>query len=206
MRIYPSGSNFKNLSAPKPSGILCMDAWLPVIATLSGALVAGIIAVFVQWLANKHERNHTIILLGEERARWATERYLDRLQIFFAAIESLAEAAGGFRLHNAWAIRTSEDGLEPPKWVPSYDEARSKLDDSLHEARMQVFLLDENTISEFNAAIKNYTAWQCARYRDEGVEHLFQLEKDLAEFRNWLSLQYRKSFDRRKSGLDIISD
>ena len=66
-----------------------MDSWIPVIGTLSGAIVAGGISVLVHWMSNRHATENTKLILAEERAKWASEKRLERLQAFYGEVEKL---------------------------------------------------------------------------------------------------------------------
>ncbi len=94
-----------------------INAWLPVIATLSGAVVAGTISVLVSWLSNKNAMQHTRLMLSEDRARWAAEKRLDNLRQMFGAVERLLNATQQFRIQQAWSATEEKEGTKPPNWV-----------------------------------------------------------------------------------------
>jgi len=173
--------------------------WLPVLATLSGAIVAGAISVIIHWLSNKHAKDTLGIQLSEERARWAVEYELERIQKFYATAENLLDAIIAMRIQQAWEL----DSDPPPEWVLSYNDARGGAERSLDSSRSEVLLLSENVQNRYNSAVKKYDDWFMAKDRAEGVKHLQFLEKDLAEFIDFLAKYYREIFNQRRTGSDV---
>jgi hypothetical protein len=180
-----------------------MNNWLPVIATLSGAIVAGLISLFLHWLANKHSAQHTRLVLAEERARWATERRLADLKDFFGAIEKLMEATQQFRIQQAWAAVEEKEGTKPHSWVPSYNDARGGFENALHAAVLHSFLLEAEVEADFRDAKIIEIDWLVAKTADDAVLALCAVEQNIDKFRRRISKRYQSVFDERRKGLDI---
>ncbi len=95
-----------------------MGDWLAVVGTLAGALVAGGISFVLLWSSNKHAPQIVKINLAEERARWAAERQLERIQIFYETIEKLIASVEQFRIQQAWASTIAgSESEKAPSWV-----------------------------------------------------------------------------------------
>lgn len=180
-----------------------MNNWLPVIATLSGAIVAGAISVLVHWLSNRHSLRHTKILLAEERAKWAIEKRLDRLQNFFGTLEKLFKATSEFRIQQAWeATAKSDPTTKIPKWVASYDKARGGFEDMLTEIARELLLLDEEVQLEYEKADISWFRWMKSKTENESAETLYKMEADIQQFRKWVAKRYRTQFEDRFKGAD----
>jgi len=179
-----------------------LDHWLPVIATLSGAIVAGTISLLVHWLSNRHATHHTKLVLAEERARWAIERRLDRLQNFYGTVEKLLDATIKFRVQQAWQATSKEYGATPPDWVLSYDDARGGFEDQLGNTASEMSLLDEDIQAEFKRLDITWLRWLLRKADDDGAKALVGLEDDIRKFQNWLSQRYRRAFEDRVKGAD----
>ncbi|HEY5336795.1 MAG TPA: hypothetical protein VIJ85_01205 [Rhizomicrobium sp.] len=179
-----------------------MQMWLPVLATLAGAAVTGAIAIILARLANKHAIRVAKLHMNEERARWAAERWLERLQKFYGTVESLITAAENFRIQQAWDANPLPDGYVPP-WILSYNDARGGLEDALARAGSEISLLDDDIRAEYVAAQKKYHEWFMAKTKDASVQALAALEGDLIKFKDSLAARYRQVFDARRSGADL---
>jgi hypothetical protein len=179
-----------------------MQAWLPVIATLAGAAVAGAISIILAHLANRHSVRILKLNMGEERAAWAAERRLERVQRFYGSIEMLIVAATNFRIQQAWDANPLPDGYLPP-WVQSYNEARGSLEDAFSRTSSEISLLDDDIRSEYMEAKRKYFDWFVAKTKESSVQALLALENDLAKFKDALAIRYRQIFDARKAGTDL---
>jgi len=181
-----------------------VNNWLPVIATLSGAIVAGVISLLVHWISNRHAMQHTKLVLAEERARWAIERRLERLQAFYGTIEKLLDATVQFRVQQVWqGIAQKEPGATIPEWVPSYDTARGDFEDQLSNVSRELLLLDEAIQSEYDREDISWVRWiSVAIDTDNGVTALVDLEDAIRRFRLWVAKRYRTQFEERLKGAD----
>ena len=180
-----------------------MMDWLPVIGTLLGAIVAGGIAIILHIASNRNSRILLSMQLEEERARWAAEHELDRIRHFYRTIEQLMEAAEIFRIQQAWS---THDRPTIPSWVPSEGEARDKIGDALRSSYSEISLLSADIQFAFRQSLENHRQWYLAKTREEGLEHLLQLEHDLDALKTRLGERYREVFDSRTSGSDIARD
>jgi hypothetical protein len=176
-----------------------MDNWLPVAGTLAGAIVAASISFILHWMSNKHTQQIQQVSLSEERARWAVEHELARIQKFYGTIEKLSDAVQDIRIQQAWA---GKDGSSP-NWVLSAKSAREAFENALNSAYLEVLLLDSDMQAEYEKAHSKYNDWLLAETNEEGVTKLLQMGNDLANFRNSLGERYRKVFNDRKVGADI---
>jgi len=179
-----------------------MEAWLTLIATLAGALVAGGISALLQSISNKHALATARMNFAEERARWATERQLDRIQKFHGTIEKLMVAAVQLRIQQAWSSRFATDITPAPKWVLSYDDARGGYEAALDNANSEMSLMDEDIQLDFLQATHRYFNWTISKTEGEGVQELVEMERELLIFKKGLAQRYRKVFDARRTGLD----
>lgn len=181
-----------------------MDNWLPVIATLSGAIVAGAISLLVHWLSNRHSMQHTKLVLAEERARWAIEKRLENLLHFNGTMESLMDATVQFRVQQAWeATAKQEPEVSIPDWVWSYDKARGGFEEQFSKVSRELLLLEEDIQSEFDRLNISWVRWiGAAKTTDASVQALVGLEEDIQNFRRWLAKRYRTQFEDRFRGAD----
>jgi type II secretory pathway component PulJ len=180
-----------------------MNNWIPVIGTLLGAIVAGSISVILSFLSNRHATQNTKLVLAEERARWAIEKRLQRLQTFHGIIEKLANATSQFRIQQAWqASYEKEPGLKPPKFVGSYEKARGEWEKQLGEVHRELLMQDEEVQSQFKQSNITWLRWLASKSIDEGVETLFSMEDDIQAFTMWLAKRYRSQFEGRYRGAD----
>jgi hypothetical protein len=179
-----------------------MQQWLPVIATLAGAIVAGVISFVLHIQSNKHANYLAKLHLSEERARWATEHTLERIQKFYGTIDRLLFATGQFRIQQAWEADPIGDE-PPPKWVLSYNDARGNFEDELHNTKNEISLLDEEVQKRFNFSNECYMKWFLSKNKNQNVEELVALENHLHEYKTWLSAQYRAIFSSRRNSDDV---
>ena len=185
-----------------------MGDWLAVVGTLAGALVAGGISFVLLWSSNKHAQQIVKINLAEERARWAAERQLERIQIFYGSIEKLIASVQQFRIQQAWESSIAESKHEKaPSWVLSYDVAKEGIEDALNFTYSEILLLDEDIQSKYNQAVTHYhRGWHFAKDKQAQVQHIMELEKELIVFKELLAARYRKVFDARRTGSDLVRD
>jgi hypothetical protein len=179
-----------------------MQDWLPVVGTLAGAIVAGGISFILHSASNRHAIRVLKTNLSEDRARWAAEHELNRIQKFYGTIEQLIEAVLNFRIRSVWDAR---DGKTAPRWVLSKEDAREGIETALQSAYSEISLLSVDIQAEFKKSTEHYRKWYLADTSEEGMEHLLHLERDLATFKRSLGERYREVFDARKSGSDLIS-
>lgn len=176
-----------------------MSDWLPVFGTLAGVVVTGVISFALYWLSNHHAKDTLILKLSEERAKWAVEYELDRIQKFYVTAEKLLAAVVALRIQQAWDKGTRP----PPPWVLSYNDARGGIEKALDLAGSEVLLLNEKIRSEYRASLKGYNDWFLAEGKEDCVKSLHNLENDLTGFIEYLANHYRETFDRRRHGTDI---
>jgi hypothetical protein len=119
-----------------------MNEWLPVVGTLSGAIVAGIISILVSWRSNRNAMLHTKLTLAEDRARWAVERRLESLQQFYRTIEQLLDATEQIRIQEVWTLGLKEEGIPIPDWVLSPGDARERFETAVRASSSQTLFLD----------------------------------------------------------------
>jgi hypothetical protein len=181
-----------------------MNPWLPVIATLSGAIVAGTISILVALISNRFAKWNADIALREERAKWAVERRLQGLESLYASLERVEDAAQKHRIARAWKWTQSEEpDLKIPEWVSDENDARAQYEDAVGDAISKTLLMDEELVKEFEKARENYWKWFGSRDHSEGVNALLSLEGDLGNFRRAVAQQYRATFHGRRIGTDI---
>lgn len=183
-----------------------MQAWLPIIGTLAGAVVAGAISVALMILSNRHSLRIAKLNFQEDRAKWAAERQLDRLQKFHSSLQRLVTAVEQFRIQQAWAADPLEDGTPAPKWVHSYDAARGEFEEAIRAINTDIALLDENVQAEYKRVRKHQFDWFCSKSEKEGVGVLCSMEQDLLKFRESLAQRHRNVFDSRRLGADLGSE
>jgi hypothetical protein len=179
-----------------------MQAWLPVVGTLAGAIVAAVISFILHGASNRHAMRVLKTNLSEDRARWAAEHELSRIQTFYGTIEQLVEAAVSFRIRQAWEAR---GGKPVPSWVLSAKDAREGIQTPLESAYSAISLLSLDIQTKFEKTTEHYRKWYLSDTREEGLEHLVRLEHDLEIFKKALGERYRQIFDARRSGSDLIS-
>ena len=181
-----------------------MQAWLAVIGTLAGAVVAGVISIVLMILSNKHALKVAKLKLAEDRAQWAAERQLEQLRGFYGNLERLVGAVEQFRIQQAWDADLFGDGVPAPDWVPTYNTARGEFEDALRATGTQTSLLDEGVQAEYERVRGHYLKWLCSKTKEAGVNEILDMEKDLHAFRRWLAKCHQDIFDKRRSGRDVV--
>jgi hypothetical protein len=180
-----------------------VNNWIPVIGTLLGATIAGVISIVLSWLSNRRTEKNTKLLLAEERAKWAVEKRLERLQVFYSAIEKLQDVTSQFRVQQVWhALIQKEEEVEAPRWVQSYDKARGEWEDQFGVVTRNLLFQDEGVRTEFEKRNIKWVRWMLSKTTDEGVQILMDLEDDIQKFKEWLAKRYRDQFEDRYRGLD----
>ncbi|MBS0473276.1 MAG: hypothetical protein JSR60_19555 [Proteobacteria bacterium] len=183
-----------------------MNSWLPIFATLSGAIVAGAISLLVNWLSNRNALQHARLHLAEDRARWATEKQLSQLEDYYAEIDRLYEATHNFRIQQAWEATCREDeATKMPDWVLPYDRARSGLEEGLDRLYLKSSLLDDEIQEQFKAVREYQLKWFKSSMSHEAAEVLMEMEREIAKFRERISRRYREIFRNRRNGSDVVS-
>lgn len=179
-----------------------MNAWIPIIGTLAGALVAGGMSLVLLVLANRHAQRVLSRNLMEDRARWAAERQLDQLRAFYAAIEELALAAAQLRIQQAWSAMLTATEKAPDRVLPP-DVARGAVEKALRITWYDSLFLDDRIRSSYRQVLNHYDGWFLSKTVDEGVGHLLNFENALRGFRHELAKKYRDIFDDRRTGSDV---
>jgi hypothetical protein len=180
-----------------------MNSWIPVVGTLLGATIAGVISILLSWLSNRRAAQNTKLLLSEERAKWAVEKRLERLENFYSVVEKLLDVTIQFRVQQAWHTSAEkEPGLEPPEWVASYDNARGDWEEQLSVVARALLFQDEIVQAEFEKSNIKWLRWLGSKTTDEGVQALVGMEEDIQKFIKWIAKRYREQFEDRYRGTD----
>ena len=180
-----------------------MFEWLPVIATLLGAALAGFISIIVQLIANRHARQNHLDDLSEERARWAAEHELQKIQSLYAAIENLADAVQWFRIAEAWDLTSSSSDIARPDWAPDSGDAQLAMDKSWQAVSYELPFLDDTFREKFEAATTYRREYNRAELNEERIEALQELERSLYSFKRELGVRYRHIVETRRAGEDV---
>lgn len=182
-----------------------MTNWLPVVATLSGAVVAGAISLLVTWLSNRHAIQTAKLTLSEDRARWATEKRLEQLRAFYRGVEDLLEATQHLRIQQAWEASEAQDSIKAPKWVLSSADAREGFERALHKMFLESCLLEREIEDQFGKVRAHQRKWLLAKTTGDGVHALTAMEQELVTFRKGVAERYRLAFEERRKGADIAT-
>jgi len=181
-----------------------MDAALVgVIGTLAGAIVAGVISIVLAILSNRQALKTSKLTFAEERAKWAAERQLERLQKFYGTAEKLIDATTNLRIQQAWEMSYKKDKIPVPKWVLSVNDARASFVAALQNTNSEMSLLDADIQDEYIDATQRHFNWLIAKTEEQGVQELVEMERELIAFRHNIALRYRKVFDERRHGIDL---
>lgn len=182
-----------------------MQIWVPVISTLIGVALGGLVSFLTTRLAAQQQTRRLQLELSERRAIWATERRLAGITQFYETIARLHQATGDYRVTNARLRLKKEREIELPSWVKPYNEARAAFEDALSNAWSEALLLESDIEAEFRKALEPNRKRELVETEEEGIELLWQFEFALSALRRRLAQRYRKVFLGRVKGKDLES-
>jgi len=175
--------------------------FIPILGTLIGVLLGGMISIITTRYAGKNQKDIAIQNLAEARAIWAAERKIDKLNSLYGAVEQLSDHAMEYRIRKA---HESHNPNDIPNWVKSAYDARNDIENSIANAQNQAYLLDEDIVATFEAALE---PWKDAFLEIDSkkvLEHLMKFESALFKLKRSIAATARSTFENRQAGSDIV--
>jgi hypothetical protein len=180
-----------------------LDSLIPVLGTLTGALIGGGVSVLTQRFTARYMREIQLKNMAEERARWAAETKLRELKKLYGQVAGFLDATGVLRRTQARRLYLSEDSeVSTITLNNEYDAARGQWEPALASLLDDTLIFDIEIHDMFIAAMQPRQEWFFAKTSEEGLKHLLTLEENLKNFSRQIAERYRDVFLHRQDGKD----